>query len=174
MYSIYLFYTHLIYIYILCVDLAGDPLPRGEIRLRLLRVLKTCAPFSAKPTAIRSSGPPILSYRIYARAGSPCALLSFVSPHILLTYLRSTRIRAGMPSPNVTDRKLCSPRMCGILDVLRHYFQASQLESCELHSAASRHSPLFWIRLILSGFWSTHRVTSGRDMFWSRFKFSTT
>jgi len=95
--------------YTSCADLAGDPLPRGEIRLRLLRVLKTCAPFSAKPTAIGRSvvrSCPIVY--MYTR-GFRFFLLreNFrFSP----TCLQGCCAAPTMSSPNVTDRKRCGPR----------------------------------------------------------------
>lgn len=142
-YSIYIYCTHAlssIYIYMYTrtsyADLAGDPLPRGEIRLRLLRVLKTCASFSAEPTAVGRSvvrSCPILC--IYAR--------------IRFSLLRSLRLaftyevppRAGYRVAE-RDRSETVRPAHGILDASPspRYFHAGAagLESRALHSAASR------------------------------------
>lgn len=141
-YSIHLLYTHFIFnTHTHRADLAGDPLPRGEIRLRLLRVLKTCAPFSTKPTTIG----PVLSYiYIYARV---CASLFCESLACLPTYLPTYEDphraapgcrRRTWPIGNTVRSAY------GILDASRRYFQASRLEFPRgLHFAGS---PAFWIR----------------------------
>lgn len=127
------------YVHVVYADLAGDPLPRGEIRLRLLRVLKTCGSFSAKPTAVGRSvvrSCPI-AY-MHAPVRLVCASSLLRSPPSCLAYEAPRRDAVAERDRSETVRSAH-----GILDASSpRYFHAVRPAgiSRALHSVVSRNA----------------------------------